>query len=33
MDWFDFLTGYMFSLLVYREDAAIFTDNGIEPIY
>lgn len=29
MDWFDFLTDYMFSLIVYKEDAAILTDNGI----
>lgn len=29
MDWFDFLTDYMFSLVVYKEDAAILTDNGI----
>lgn len=27
MDWYDFLTDYMFSLLV-NENTAIFTDSG-----
>jgi len=33
MDWMDFLTDYMFSLVVHEKHTVIFTDDGTQKNY